>query len=355
MQALPSAWPWVRLLMLVTTDDGPLAKFSRCSAKTASENESDTMKRPELVRLPRAHRSLVVSLPQVNPVQPANQRDASAAPGLLPPASPRNPHPSPQPPSGGGSSPAFVDEAARVAAGNVSVGEQGVVDGGGKHKEGGESDEDEDDHDDDDDDDGDGDDGDQEEEEEEEEDEDEEAEEEEEQEEEEEEEEEDQSDYDGERAGSEEAGDEDRHDAVVVDLSQGSPTAPAPQASLRADRAMEQQALQAIIDDVASFSVGGEPPLPVAEKNDSAGDQGRISDAVASATAVLTEAERGARAARASAEAAAMQELSSKLFPLLVERLPGVLGQSAGDDDPSGEVSRQTIRMHGDQLVTGVD
>ena len=285
-------------------------------------------------------------------MQPASQQDASAAPGLRP-ASPRdsNPNPPNSGGGGGGGGPPIVDEAARqAAAGSASAGGHDAVDDGGKQKDDGASgdendnhnndDDDDDDDDDDHDDDDDDDDCDQEEQEEEEEEEEEAEDEDDEQEhEEEEEEEEEQSDYGRERAGSEEAGEgeeeEDRHDAVVVDLSEGSPKAAAtattaiaaPQGSQLSDYSMEQQKLQAIIDDVASFSVGGDPPATAQE--DPAGDKRR---APAAATAVLTEAERGARAAKALAEAAAMQELSSKLFPLLVERLPEVLGQPTGED-----------------------
>lgn len=52
---------------------------------------------------------------------------------------------------------------------------------------------------------------------------------------------------------------------------------------------------------------------------------------------VLSEARRGTRrSAKALAAAASMHELSSELFPLLVERLPEVLGQDP-NLDPSGE------------------
>lgn len=50
---------------------------------------------------------------------------------------------------------------------------------------------------------------------------------------------------------------------------------------------------------------------------------------------VLSEAERGTRrSAKALAAAASMHELSSELFPLLVERLPEVLGQDPNFDPP---------------------
>lgn len=50
---------------------------------------------------------------------------------------------------------------------------------------------------------------------------------------------------------------------------------------------------------------------------------------------VLSEAGRGARrSAKALAAAASMHELSSELFPLLVERLPEVLGQDPNFDPP---------------------
>lgn len=239
---------------------------------------------------------------QVNP--PASQRSTSAATGP-PPASPRNVNPPPS--SVGGSStsgsPAVVPEAAQPTAGNVSVGEQ--EEAVRKQTEGDESDEGDE-----------GDEGDEEEQEEEEEEEDDDEE---------------QSDYDGEGAGSEDAAEEEEHDLEVVDLSENADKVVVPSASQRADLQAEQQALQGIIDNVASFSVGSEQP---AEEQDEAREEG-VSVA---AVAVLTDAERGVRTAKALAEAAAMQELSSKLFPLLVERLPQVLGQDTAES-PQGKLS----------------
>lgn len=152
--------------------------------------------------------------------------------------------------------------------------------------------------------------------------------------------EEEQSDYDGEGGGSEddaaaaeeeEDDEEQEHDLDVVDLSENNAdkTVETPASQQRADPQDEQQALQGIIDNVASFSVGHGQP---AEEQEEPGEE-RVSAAVA----VLTEAERGVRTAKALAEAAAMQELSSKLFPLLVERLPQILGQDTAEP-PAGEL-----------------
>ncbi len=264
----------------------------------------------------------------MNSVQPEGRRDAPAAPGL-PSAAPRSSNP---PPSGGSS--AVVDQAAPSSAGgNVSVGEreddgeeeeeeEGQEEGGGGKQKCGEGSDEDDEGDEEEEDQEQGEDEEDEEEEDEEEDEDED--------EDEDEEEEDQSDYDGEAGGLEEAGGEGR-DLVVDDVNENTAAATAtvaPQGSQRGSLPVEQQALQGIIDDVASFSVGGEQPP--AERDPPDEQRG----VVVAETGVLTEAERGARAAKAFAEAAAMQELSSKLFPLLVERLPGVLGQDAVGDLP---------------------
>ncbi|CAM9283745.1 unnamed protein product, partial [Pylaiella littoralis] len=121
------------------------------------------------------------------------------------------------------------------------------------------------------------------------------------------------------------------HDLDAVDLSESADKAAAPSASQRADDLQaEQQALQGIIDDVTSFSVGGgQQP---AEEQEEVAEEGV--GAAAAAAAVPNEAGRGARTAKALAEASAMRELSSKLFPLLVERLGQILGQDTADTPP---------------------
>ncbi|CAM9767746.1 unnamed protein product, partial [Ectocarpus sp. 13 AM-2016] len=105
---------------------------------------------------------------------------------------------------------------------------------------------------------------------------------------------------------------EEEHDLVVVDLSEGGAekdAPPQPAAVAASQHEGRQDEREVVMDDVAGFSVG----------------EG----------AVLTEAERNVRTAQALAKAAAMHELSSALFPLLVELLPEVLGQEAAAEDPS--------------------
>ena len=140
-----------------------------------------------------------------------------------------------------------------------------------------------------------------------------------------------------ERVGDRDAAEEEEagQDLVVVEGDGAVAAAMVVEDSAQPRGVVEEATVEPMEEDEED---GGEDEDGNGDEDEGSGDveEGEVDEELAPAVANEAEAGRSARSAMALATAASMHELSSELFPLLVERLPEVLGQDA-TVDPVGK------------------